>query len=177
MPGRYFYKKIEALSFVLILLTACFSCSKDEEVRQPADILGDWAIDSRSYLQFNDDNTARTLTIEYQDGESIGKWSYTDVYFYEPGYNMVVYLTSDHEAIVYAVVELSTAQLIWCPVDEIDTEGEESISKIIGNIINKAQEGYELNPELYETFRRVPENQFLTILEGLDEILQPWQYQ
>lgn len=160
-----------------ILMTAVFavclasSCSKDEAVRTPADILGVWQTDTDSYLQFRDDNTARVFSIEYQDSQSIGKWSLPDVYFYEPGYELVIYLNAEHEANVFQIVELSDSKLTWCWVDEIDVKsvnGMEDIGSVVGDIIKKAQEGFTLNPELYESFIKIPELQFEEILESLD---------
>ena len=141
----------------------------------PADILGIWSENLDTYIKFNADYTAKPFDIYEVDGEKIGKWGYNDVYFYEPGYNMVVYRSSEPEAYVYAVVELTGTKLVWCWVETIQLEEQESIGEIVGDIINKAQEGYDLNPELYQTFTKVSDQQFELIQGSLDKILQPWQ--
>lgn len=161
--------------FVLLLnLLISISCSnKDDEVRMPYDILGVWSANANTYMEFSDDNTVRNLTIEYQDGESIGNWE-TEVYYYEPGYNLVLYITAHQEGIVYEVVELTDSRLTWCPVDKIDViDREDSVGNIIGDIIKKAQEGYKLNPELYESFTKISQDDFYSVLENLD-LIYPW---
>lgn len=164
---------ILAICFIGLTALLFTSCSKDEEpVRQPADIIGIWQNSKTFFLDFQQDNTVRNFHVEFQDGLSIGDWT-RDAYFYEPGYNLVIYLTSDHQANVYEVVSLTQEELVWCPVDTIDREGVESVGEIIGDIINKAQEGFKLDPELYQSFKRITLLNFLEILEGLDEIY-PW---
>lgn len=154
----------------LCLSFSLFSCNKDEEVRQPADIMGTWAENSSHFLQFRDDNIVRPFTILEQDGETFGKWEKRDVYYYEPGYNLVLYLNSEFDASVYQIVELTDTSMVWCWVDSIEEPHRDTIGQIIGNIINKAQEGYELNPELYQYFTRVSEEEFLEILDKLEMV-------
>lgn len=142
-------------------------------MRVPENIFGIWSPDDNSYLEMLDDYTIRHLEIEYQDGESIGWWT-ADVFFYEPGYNLVIYIDSQQQGEVYEIVELTDQYLTWCPVDKIDIiDRDESIGHIIGNIIKKAQEGYKLDPGLFQTLKKIPKNQFLELLESLD-IMYPW---
>lgn len=172
-----FLRKCLNLLGVTILIISASSCSKEEEMRTPDDILGTWSKNSTSFLQFRLDNIVAPFNIIYQDGQSIGKWSYNDVYYYEPGYQLVIYLNELHQAEIYEIVELSSSRLTWCWVDELDAEevNRDNIGHIIGEIITKAQEGYKLNPELYETFNRVSESEFLSIEESLDVVLESWQ--
>lgn len=157
------------LSVFTILVAGC---TKDDEVRFPEDIIGVWTPGENLYLEFAENNSVYHLDIESQDGESIGKWT-RDVYYYEPGYQLVVYLSSDHDASVYQIVEMTQGKMTWCWVENIDTEGEESIGQIIGHIINQAQEGFKLDPALNQTFTRISKDKFYEILEGLD-ITYPW---
>lgn len=153
------------------------SCTNDDEVmRTPENIMGIWSPDAQDnvYLEFSDNNEVHYLEIEYQDNEAIGRWD-LDVYFYEPGYNLVIYINHENRALVYKVVSLKEKEFTWCLVDEIDPETvhRDNIGQIIGQILNKAQEGFDLNPELYETFRKIPEDEYLEMLEKLD-IFYPW---
>ena len=173
--------KVTAKFFLSLLLFATISvfasCSKEEEVRMPDNILGVWQLTPDYYFQFHDDNVSKEFQIDHQDWESIGKWSWDNVFYYEPGYNIVIYITSEHQANVYQVTELTQDKLTWCWVDEINAQETNNAGSIIGEIINKAQEGFELNPELYETFTRIPEDEFLEILDHLDYILNPWEWE
>ena len=167
--------KIHRFAALIFAIAAIFSsCSKDEEVRTPENIVGIWQTAPHSYLKLNDDYVARTLEVVDQDDKSVGQWSQTEVYFYEPGYNIVIYLTSYHEAKVFQVVELTGSKLVWCWVENIeidDIHGVDDLGEVMGEIIKKAQEGYTLNPDLYQSFKRVSEEQFLDIIEGLDSIV------
>lgn len=161
--------------FLFPLFLALLSCSKDEEpMRTFTDIEGIWAFSDDYYLCLNNDNTARLLEVDYQDGESIGTWS-EDVYFYEPGYNLVIYLDFPNDVEVYQVLKLTSTELQWCWVKALKEnydDGEE-IGKIIGDIINEAQAGFKLDPELYQTFHRISEDKFLEILNSIS-LLEPW---
>ena len=162
-------------SIILIFLTAGLcGCSHSDDVRTPANILGVWSPGNNVYLEFTDNYVIHNLEVTQQDGETIGIWN-QEVYFYEPGYNLVVYVTYQQTAAVYQIVKLSDKELTWCWVEDIkaSTIESEGIGNVMGQLINKAQEGFDLNPELYETFKKVPENQFLDLLESLD-IMYPW---
>lgn len=170
------FRKI-ILSVVLGLISFSFatSCShSDDDVRIPDDILGVWTPSDNLYLEFAEQNIIRKLTIEFQDDESIGIWA-KDVYYYEPGYNLVIYLSGETKADVYQILNMSENSMTWCWVDEVEARGQEEIGKVIGDIIKKAQEGYKLNPALYQSFRRIPKDQYLDILEKLD-IIYPWDF-
>ncbi|MCH5233240.1 MAG: hypothetical protein J1E78_06325 [Muribaculaceae bacterium] len=159
-----------AVSFIFI--TSC--SNNDEDVRMPDNILGVWSPSDDVYLEFRENNTIRHLNIEMEDGETIGIIS-DDVFFFEPGYNLVVYISAQQTANVYKIITLTDSKLTWCWVDDItdEYEGDQNIGSIIGKIIQKAQEGYHLDPGRYEYFNKVPEVKFLEILENLD-ILDIW---
>ena len=165
--------KIKLIAFCLLFGLSLYSCSdKDEPVRSPEDIMGVWKLSDTSYLEFSSNNIVHNLQIQFQDDQSIGIWE-NEVYFYEPGYNLVIYLTAQHQANIYQITEMSNSSLTWCWVEEIETASTEKIGEIIGNIIKEAQEGFTLNPELYQTFVRISEDEFLDILENIN-IMEPW---
>lgn len=138
----------------------------------PGDIVGVWSPAENIYLDFSEDYVVHNVVIEDIDGKTVGDWT-KDAYFYEPGYNMVVYVGEGQIAEVYQIVEMNDKSLTWCLVDEVDAANEENLGHMVGDIINKAQEGYELNPELYQSFKKVPEEEFMKILESLD-VFYPW---
>lgn len=164
------------LSFILIFsATLLTACSKDDnDVRMPADIVGVWSPNENQYLDFRANNTIKNVTVETQDGETIGVIT-DDVYFFEPGYNLVVYITADQTANVYQIIDMTDSRLTWCWVKDITDEydGEENIGSIIGQIIKEAQEGFKLDPGNYQSFNKISEDKFLEILESLD-LLDMW---
>ena len=163
------------LLFAIIFSFMATGCNKDDDdLRKPADILGVWSPDSSRYLKFNDDNTVHILTISDVENETIGSWT-ENVYLYEPGYNLVIYLDFPNEVTVYQVVTLTESKMVWCPVKTLREEYEngESIGNIIGQIINEAQAGFKLDPELFISYYKVTEEKFLNVLEELD-ITYPW---
>lgn len=171
-----FDKKYLIPIFVIFFLSiGLFSCSdSNEDVRMPEDLVGVWSPSDTLYYEMGKDYSVHKLNIEYQDDMSIGLWT-IDAYVYEPGYHIVVYL-GGVVATVYQIIELSETQLTWCPVEKIDVEnagGTENIGKILGDIIKQAQEGFKTDPELYETLRKIPEDEFLDLIEKLD-IDYPW---
>ena len=156
-----------------VAIPLMFACSSDDDVRLPENILGVWSpYNDTLYLEFCEQNEIHRLNIEFQDDESIGIWT-KDVYYYEPGYNLVVYLSGEKAADVFQIVKLTDSELEWCWVDKVEVTSAQSVGKILGDIIKKAQEGYKLDPALYQSFRRIPENQFFSILESLN-IFYPW---
>lgn len=170
--SRYLFPITFILSLLSVSLSSCSKDDKDEPMRYPDYIEGVWSPDGSVYLEFSADNVVRNLKIETRDGLSIGSWT-KDVYFYEPGYNLVIYLTSEHQADVYQIVEAEDIRFVWCWVESIERGEAESAGKLIGDIINKAQEGFTLNPELYETYFRISMTRFLSVVESLD-LLEPW---
>lgn len=158
----------------LLVSAALSGCSKDDKMRIPEDILGVWSAVENQYLDFTDNYRVYNLDILYQDDLSIGDWT-EDAYIYEPGYQLVIYMNGA-KADVYQIVKFSSSQFTWCWVEEInaeDAQETDKIGKLLGRVIKQAQEGYKLNPELYETFYRISDDKFYSILDGLD-IFYPW---
>lgn len=162
------------IPFFLLAFLFLFSCSDEEKVRMPDDILGVWTPGDNLYVVFKDDNTVSKLQVEYQDDVSIGRWAEEDVYYYEPGYNLVIYVSSDMQANVYKIVKWTPEAFTWGWVDDIDISNQHDIGHIIGNIINKAQEGYFPEPDSFVTYNKVSEDQYYALLESLDIIYNPW---
>lgn len=173
---RTSFSKVLILSFLLIVSQFLFSCHHDDnDMRFPDDIVGIWTPDNSQYLEFTDNYTIHHLLIEEEDDEIIGIWT-EDAYLYEPGYNLVIYLSSDQTAIVYEVTQLTSTKLTWCWVKEINlgsVDNAESVGNILGDIIKEAQEGFKLDPQNFQTFQKISQSQFDSLLESLD-IENPW---
>lgn len=173
---RHFVKNFPFFALFIATIIGLSACNKNngDEPRRPEDITGIWSPSDSVYLEFGEDYSLHHLDIEYQDGESIGIWT-NDAYIYEPGYHIVI-LLKGVQVEVYQVVDLTDERLTWCWVKEIvidETVNKETIGKLLGNIIKEAQEGFKLDPELYESFKKISEDDFFSILEDLD-IMYPW---
>lgn len=155
---------------LLILTLILPACSDNDEVRMPDDIVGIWSPSDTRYLDFQENYSLFNLEIFSREGERYGQMT-QDGYLYEPGYQIVIYLNGTG-ADVYQVVKLTSSELTWCWVDEISTENadRENIGKILGDIIKKAQEGFKLDPELYQSFRKISQEEYLEVIESLDYI-------
>ena len=171
-------KEIKKLTIATIMscsLLFAVSCSDSkEDMPTPDDIMGVWSPSGDNYLEFATNNEVHNLVITTQDGETIGEWR-EDVFFYEPGYQIVIYINHQQQASVYKIIKITESELVWCWVKDIreSLESGESIGQVIGEIIKEAQEGFDLDPAKYESMRRVSEDQFFKILESLD-IMYPW---
>ena len=170
IPGALFF----ILPMFFLLLTGCGD-HDDEPVRSEDDILGVWMTPSQQqYIDVDPQNRAYHLFVTEQGGEYIGRWS-LDGFFYEPGYNLVISMSEDLEATVYKVIELTDKELVWCPVDYLNqefTDGK-NIGEIILHVLEQAQEGYDTDPELYQYFIKITEDEFFHTLEQLN-IIFPW---
>lgn len=158
----------------LIVLTSVSSCSHDEDVRMPNDLVGVWSPYMTRYMEFKENYYVYNLEILHQDGMSIGR-DVIDAYIYEPGYHLVIYLRAN-KVDVYQIVNLTSVEMTWCWVKQIvmeENSNKNEIGHLIGDIIKEAQEGFNLNPEHYETFRKIPQDEFFSILEDLN-IFYPW---
>lgn len=174
LSKKYLLKSFMAL-FVGFILIGFSGCNNDEpEVRSEEDILGVWTDNEGYYMQVQPDNRAYSLYITEQDGETIGRWD-EDGFFYEPGYNLVISMDSSSRPQVYQVLELNDSSLVWCWVDDLASKYQEGMSagEIIGEILQEAQEGYEINPEFIRTFTKISDEEFYSMLESLN-IFYPW---
>ena len=172
MKLKIHYLALLLAFFSMLVLGSCDS-NDEPPMRTEEDILGIWRNDNR-YMDVQSDYRAYNLLVEQQNGTSIGRWS-LDGFFYEPGYKLVVYMGEDLDPTVYAIVELTETTLIWCPVDSLKEEYDagESIGQIIGEVIKRAQNGYKVNPELYEYFEKISAEEYFRMLEELN-IFYPW---
>ena len=175
--------RISSLIFSILAVTLFVGCTKDEEpMRTPQDIVGIWNLDEDLYLQFVEEYVVYPLRIEYRDGEKVGQWEKGPAYFYEPGYNLVIFVEGKYaeegiqvNAEVYEIIELTESKLVWCPVDKFVAQGGSSaIAHTIGDVIKKAQEGYELHPELYQTLYKISQTDFNEFRYTLSAIYYPW---
>lgn len=181
------WRILRTLAPILLILPLFASCSSHDEppVREESDILGVWTDGNDRYLYFVTETMVYDLRLDNSDGEM----SYTlmqDSYFYEPGYNFVIFMdfmkglegenadTSDWEELVspevYEITALNKESLTWCWVDNLTSEKYKGLNKkeIIGKVIQEADKGFTLLPENYRTFTSVSESDFNQILIDYD---------
>lgn len=176
--GKYYNKLVLRVSMFLMIMLTFAACSDEKEpddiIRSEQDILGYWEGADDRYIYFKDNNQAYNLYVSTQEGLVIGDW-YDDGFFYEPGYNLIIYIDQTLHPTVYQVIELTEETLVWCWVKDIREEYDSSasIGQVLGDIIKEAQQGFTLDPALYQTFKRLSKDQFLDILESLN-LTYPW---
>lgn len=145
-------------------------CSSDEpRMKTPEDILGIWTRGEDHFVSFEGDNISRSFLIEEYQGDLYGYWE-REGYFYEPGYDVLIYIDHNQKANVYQVVELTEENMVICWVEDLIDRWyghDESIGQVIGEIINQAQEGFKLDPDKFEYLTRVSEEEFEKVLESV----------
>ena len=171
--GKIILTSIPAL--IAIFAFGLSSCSDSEpEVRHQDDIIGYWTDGKGRYMNLESETVAYNLYVYDQDGLTIGRYE-QDGYFYEPGYNLVLYMDESLNPQVYKIVELSDKEMIWCWVEDIreSFDNNDSVGEIIGQIIKDAQEGFDLDPANYLYFYSITEDEYLDIVDSLD-VIEPW---
>ena len=164
-------KKILPLAlFVAILMPMAVSCNDDPEPtsRTPEDILGIWTDNEGRYMVLDSIYEAFNLYVTEENGEISARWM-QDAYIYEPGYNLVVYNDVRLHPEVYQVIELTEESLVWCWVEDLreNLDSGASIGEILGQVIQEAQDGFQVDPDKYQYFTRVSQNDFDRLLEEL----------
>ena len=176
------FKYLPLLLLSVMMLFSFGACNFDDcDYEEPAtgrteaDILGVWTDGDGRYMMLDSLFHAYNLYLSENNEELLyAEWTY-DGYLYEPGYNIVVYTTSN-KADVFQVTELTDSELVWCPVKEFgvdDILNSDSVGKLLGQIINEAQQGFILDPYLYQYFYKISQEEFEALLESLG-IMTPW---
>ena len=163
----------------IIFLGGASACSSDEPyVRTPEDIIGVWTNGDGRYMFLDTNTRAYNLYVTEQDGEIIGEWK-QDGYFYEPGYNLVIYIDERNIMDVFQIISMTDSELVWCWVKEIKAsdiiDGKEGVGEIIGDIIKEAQEGFKIDPSLYQYFHKISMDEFYDIIDSTD-LNYPWDF-
>lgn len=171
---------VSMLILALIFIFTATSCSddNDEPARSQDDIMGVWADIEGRYMHLAEDFKAYNLYVTDKDGKPSAEFEIPRAgYFYEPGYDILLYMSAESQPEVYKIVKLTQDELEWCLVDNLLNDEYKDLSKseIIGLIIKKAHEGYTINPDSCQTFTRVPESVYYDILSEfeLDEEMVP----
>ena len=155
-----FALSVKTIILSLILSAAIVSCSddNDEPARSQDDIMGVWADIEGRYMHLAEDFKAYNLYVTDKGGKPSAEFEIPRAgYFYEPGYDILLYMSAGSQPEVYKIVKLTQDELEW------------------GLIIKKAHEGYTINPDSCQTFTRVPESVYYDILSEfeLDEEMVP----
>ncbi|MBD5356246.1 MAG: hypothetical protein HDR88_04475 [Bacteroides sp.] len=152
-----------------ISLLSLASCTSDEPApRSENDICGAWVSNEGNYMYFKLPNICYKLIPE---SEEMAQLAY-DAYYYEPGYNILMYMSEDSHADIYQVTELNQNEMKWVWADNI-IDGDNllnekykgmSKSEILGSIIKQAQEGFDLDYSRTTVFNRISMEEFEEVL-------------
>lgn len=161
------------LTKIFLLLISVFSialtsCSKDDDPapRSENDICGAWADDEGNCIYFKLPNICYKIVPEEEDWAEV----YYDAYYYEPGYNFLLYIDSDTQPDIYMITALNDREMIWVWADNLLDEKYDGMSKseILGAIIKQAQQGFNLDYDRTITFTRISMWEFEIFLEKYD---------
>ena len=154
-----------------VFALAFASCSDDEPApRSEADIYGAWADRHGDYFYFSYPNICYKLAPE-SDGHAM---LYHDAYYYEPGYNFLMYVGTDADSEIqpdiYQVTSLTDDKMTWVWADNLRDDKFDGMSKseILGQIIKEAQEGFKLDYSRTSEFTRIETSEFKRLLEKYD---------
>lgn len=152
--------------FILLAVVslAMESCSKDEpKVRSESDIYGAWIDTDGNYFYFRYPNICYRLVPESDD------WALLDydAYYYEPGYNFLLYVNQETQPDIYSVTALTESEMTWVWADNLRDDKYDGMSKseILGQIIKEAQEGFKLDYSRTYVFTKIENDEFKRLLE------------
>lgn len=153
--------------YLLLLMAFPFlfaSCSNDEpEPRSENDIYGSWVDNDGNYFYFRYPNICYKLVPESADRAALDY----DAYYYEPGYNFLLYMNIEGQPDIYEVTAISENEMTWVWADNLldDKYKDMSKSEILGQVIKEAQEGFKLDYSRTSVFSRIEIAEFKSALE------------
>lgn len=160
-------RELLLLATVALFLVSLDACSNDDDPqpRSGSDLVGVWSDSDNHYLDIESDTKIYSVFIEEYEGEKVGMIE-PDGYFYEPGYNFVVYMGRQGEPCIYEVTELTTDKMTWVYADNLldDKYDGMSRSEILGSVLKNADKGFKLDYSKTINFTRVPQSKFDAIL-------------
>lgn len=161
---KLYNSRICALLIVICSIVFA-SCSNDEDPvpRSENDICGAWVDNDGNCMYFKLPNLCYKVVPETDDMAEV----YYDAYYYEPGYNFLLYVDSETQPDIYMVTELNDKGMTWVWADNLRDDKYDGMSKseILGAIIKQAQEGFTLDYSRTITFARISMYEFERFLE------------
>ncbi len=152
------------LAVMAIVFVGC-SSDDDPEPRSESDVYGAWIDEDGNYYYFCYPNLCYKL-VPAQSSDEYAELYY-DSYFYEPGYNFLLYISSDAQPDIYEVTSLTEIGMIWVWADNLREEkyDDKSASEILGQMIKEAQAGFKLDYSRTLTFTKISTDDFKKVLE------------
>lgn len=148
----------------MLFSLALTSCSDDEPaVRSENDIYGAWVDDEGNYLYFRYPNVCYRLIPESEEWAMLDY----DAYYYEPGYNFLLYVNQETQPDIYSVTQLTENEMTWVWADNLLDDKYDGMSKseILGQVIKEAQEGFKLDYSRTVEFKKIETAEFEKLLE------------
>ncbi len=151
------------------------SCSSDEPApRSEKDICGAWRSDDGNYFYFELPNICYKLTVIDPENE-VAKLDY-DAYYYEPGYNFLLYVDIETQPDIYQVTSLDSDEMTWVWADNLMDDKYDGMSKseILGAVIKQAQEGFDLDYSRTYVFTRIDIDELKSVLAayGYEDVIE-----
>lgn len=164
-----FIGNVSAFLLVLLLSVTMVSCSDDDApTRSEYDIIGIWQDREGHVFEFADPDNMYEYDFMSQDGWEA--WvKRKEMYFFEPYSYIMMREDSTGAMQVYQVVSVKDDELVICWVDTPDFSGLEGDDKFeIFSVFFK--QDYVVDPDKYETFRRLSKEDLEKALEGYELI-------
>lgn len=156
--------KIYLLLLILFSLTLPSCSNEDPAPRSEDDIYGAWVDNDGNYFYFRYPNICYKLIPESDD------WAILDydAYYYEPGYNFLLYVNQETQPDIYSVTQLTESEMTWVWADNLldDKYDDMSKSEILGQVIKEAQEGFKLDYSRTSNFMKIDTDEFKRLLEA-----------
>lgn len=150
-----------------LLLAICAlsmsSCSSDEPApRSENDICGAWKCDDGNYFYFKLPNICYKITVTDPERPQVD----FDAYYYEPGYNFLLYVNIESQPDIYQVTSITNNEMTWVWADNLLDDKYHGMSKseILGEVISQAQEGFDLDYSRTYVFTRLAMEEFDSVL-------------
>lgn len=156
------------LMMVAVLAIAFTGCSNDDDPtpRSEEDIYGAWLDSDGDYFYFEYPNLCYKL-VPSQSTDEVAELFY-DSYFYEPGYNFLLYINTDAQPDIYEVTTLTDKEMTWVWADNLRDDKYDGMSgsEILGQMIKEAQDGFKLDYSRTMQFEKISTDDFKKALEA-----------
>lgn len=153
---------------VAVMAIVFLGCSSDDDPapRAESDVYGAWIDNDGDYFYFKYPNVCYKL-VTAKSADGMAELFY-DAYYYEPGYNFLLYVDINTQPDIYEVTTLSDKEMTWVWADNLREDKYDGMSgsEILGQVIKEAQNGFKLDYSRTMKFEKISTDDFKKTLEA-----------